>query len=671
MISSRQSSPVAGMLFKALARQSRASSIALKSRSFSLTATNTRNSTSTLLRATSTPSSLSRQRIARSATAAALRGMATIADATPEQQEEVDELLTEPREADEVDVCIVGGGPAGLAAAIRLKQLDNEEGTGELRVIVLEKAPDMGAHILSGAVLEPRALDELLPDWKEDPPTPLTPVTSETMRFFTKSQAIPIPEPPQMHNKGKNYIVSLNQVVKWLAEKAEALGVEIYPGFSVSELVYDESGAVKGIATNDMGVSKSFKPKESFQRGMEFHAKVTLLAEGCHGSLTKQAVKKYDLRKDSDPQTYGIGIKEVWEVPEEVWKEGFVAHGVGYPLKTDTYGGAFMYHFGDRLVSVGLVVGLDYPNPYLSPYQEFQNVKRHPFFANVLKDGKCISYGARALNEGGLQSIPKLTFPGGALIGCTAGFLNVPKIKGTHTAMKSGMLAAEAAFKAVMEQQPTEEELEAAEAAEESEDGDSAGPARDPIVLTEYETTLKNSWVWQELTEVRNVRPSFNTPLGFFGGLLYSGLDTFLLRGRVPFTLHHKHTDAEATQPAEKYQPIDYPKPDGKLTFDILTSVSRTGTNHDDDEPCHLRVPQQDLDKHAAASYPTFKGVENRFCPAGVYEYIEDESKPEGVRFQINSQNCIHCKTCDIKVPTQDINWTVPEGGDGPKYYMT
>lgn len=569
-----------------------------------------------------------------------------------------------PRESDQVDVCIVGGGPAGLAAAIKLKQLDNEKGSGDLRVVVLEKSPDMGNHIVSGAVLEPRALDELIPNWRDDEnlPSTVTPAGEEAMRFLTKSSAIPIPEPPQMHNKG-NYIVSLSQMVGWLAAKAEEVGVEVYPGFSVSELIFNEQGQVKGIATNDMGLSKNFEPKANFERGMEFHAKVTLLAEGCHGSLTKQVIKRFDLRKDSDPQTYGLGIKEVWQVKEEKFKKGYIGHTMGYPLSKDVYGGGFMYHFGDGLVSVGLVVGLDYANPYISPYQEFQRMKHHPFYADVLKGGECIAYGARALNEGGYQSIPKLSFPGGALIGCTAGFLNVPKIKGTHTAMKSGMLAAETAFEAIS-QLP-----EPAEAVEESETDEM--PDQPLIDMTSYEESIKNSWVYKELYEVRNIRPSFHNPLKLYGGIMYSGLDTLLLKGRVPWTFRHKETDAAATESADKFEKIEYPKPDGELSFDILTSVSRTGTLHDEDEPCHLRVPDQDMDKHAEAAYPRFKGIENRFCPAGVYEYIEDETKPLGVRFQINSQNCIHCKTCDIKVPTQDINWTVPEGGDGPKYSTT
>lgn len=570
--------------------------------------------------------------------------------------------LTEERATDTVDVCIVGAGPAGLAAAIKLKQLDNEEGSGEMRVVVLEKAPDFGSHIVSGAVLEPRALKELFPEseFLEDlgiplPPDLVTKVQHDDMRYLTQEYAYPLPEPPQMRNHGKNYIVLLSQVVQHLAEQAEELGVELFPGISVSELVYTDGGAVKGVATKDVGIGKDGAPLGSFERGMEFHARQTVLAEGCHGSLTKKAVKKYNLRNDSDPQTYGIGIKEVWRVSDDKFQEGFVGHSMGFPLPLDVYGGGFMYHFGDGLVAVGLVVGLDYANPYISPYQEFQKMKTHPYYADVLEGGECVSYGARALNEGGLQSIPKLHFPGGVLIGCSAGFMNVPKIKGTHTAMKLGMVAAESIFEAVKELDPVDEETDFEEA----------------LDLALYEESLKLSWVYEELHEIRNVRPSFNGPLGFLGGLAHSGFTTMFSKGKEPWTLSHKHTDAEATQAASNFSPIEYPKPDGKLTFDILTSVSRTGTYHQEEEPSHLRIPQQNHRKHAELSWPKYKGVEQRFCPAGVYEYIEDEEEPLGVKFNINSQNCIHCKTCDIKVPAQDIDWEVPEGGDGPKYYMT
>lgn len=556
------------------------------------------------------------------------------------------EILHSPRESDDVDVCIVGGGPAGLATAIKLKQLDHEQGDGELRVVVLEKAADFGSHILSGAVLEPRALKELFPDLDHEgiplPDELVTKVTRDLMKYLTQEYAFPLPEPPQMKNTGKNYIVSLNEVVKYLAEQAEELGVELYPSISVSELIYDDSDAVKGVATRDMGINKAGLPKDLFERGMEFHAKFTVLAEGCHGLLTKQVMSKYALRDNVDPQTYGIGLKEVWEVLPENFEKGFVGHSMGYPLSGE-YGGGFMYHWGDNMVSVGLVVGLDYANPYLSPYQEFQKMKKHPFYANVLEGGTCISYGARALNEGGLQSVPKLSFPGGVLVGCGAGFMNVPKIKGSHTAMKSGMLAAENIYESL----------------------DREGP----VTLNTYDAAYKNLWIYDELHEVRNVRPSFAN--GIIPGLIQSGLSTFITKGSEPYTLHHHTTDAAATQPAANFKPIDYPKADGELTFDILTSVSRTGTYHDDDEPCHLRIPNMDYDKHSEISYPKYKGIEQRFCPAGVYEYVEDELKPDGVSFKINSQNCIHCKTCDIKVPTQDINWTVPEGGDGPKYVMT
>ncbi|PTU21649.1 hypothetical protein P175DRAFT_0194055 [Aspergillus ochraceoroseus IBT 24754] len=552
------------------------------------------------------------------------------------------------RESDDVDVCIVGGGPAGLAAAIRLKQLANEAGNEEFRVVLLEKAGELGAHILSGNVLQPTAMNELLPDWlSEDNPSRfqyVTPAKEDKMRFLTKNSSFPIPAPPQMHNHG-NYIISLNQLTKWMGERAEELGVEIYPGFAASELVYKPDGSVLGVATNDLGVGRDGKPKDNFERGMEFHARVTLLAEGCHGSLTKQAIKKYELRRDSQPQTYGIGLKEVWEIPPEKFKPGEIVHSMGYPLPKDTYGGAWMYHFGENMVSIGLVVGLDYPNPWLSPYGEFQKLKHHPLFSEVLEGGKCISYGARALNEGGFQSIPKCAFPGGALIGDSAGFLNVPKIKGTHTAMKSAMLAAESTFAALQ-----------------NDEGGS-------VFLFDYEDSLRKSSIWKELYEVRNMRPSFSTPLGLFGGIVYSGLEAYVFKGRVPWTLKHHGTDAAATKAASEFEKIEYPKPDGKISFDILTSVSRTGTNHEEDQPVHLQVA--DWDKHTDISWPKYQGVENRFCPAGVYEYVEDASKPHGVRFQINSQNCIHCKTCDIKVPTQDINWQTPQGGEGPKYFMT
>lgn len=560
------------------------------------------------------------------------------------------------RVQDTVDVCIVGGGPAGLATAIRLKQLDFEQSNGDLRVVVLEKAGDFGSHILLGAVLEPRALRELFPGEADDgiplPEDLVTKVTRDLMNYLTKEYAFPLPEPPQMHNEGKNYIVSLNEVVKYLAEQAEELGVELYPAISVAELVYDDNGSVTGVVTRDMGLGKNGKPKDLFEPGMEFRARFTVLAEGCHGSLLKQAIEHFELRAKCDPQTYGIGLKEVWEVKPENFERGLVGHSMGFPLTGAEYGGGFMYHFGDSLVLVGLVIGLDYPNPYTLPYQEFQKMKTHPFYANVLDGGKCISYGARALNEGGWQLVPQLHFPGGVLVGCAAGFMNVPKIKGSHTAMKLGMLAAEEMFKVIEPLGPFDEDLEMV-----------------PILLESYERAYRNLWIYDELFAVRNVRPSFNSPAGVLGGLAHLGLSTFI--GGEPWTLHHHHTDAEATEPASEWAPIDYPKPDNKLTFDLLTLVSRTGTYHDEDEPCHLKIPDMDYDRHAKKLYPVYKGIEQRFCPAGVYEYVENNTKPEGVEFKINSQNCIHCKTCDIKVPQQDITWTVPEGGDGPKYVMT
>ena len=523
------------------------------------------------------------------------------------------------RESDQVDVCIVGGGPAGLASAIRLKQLANEAGNEDFRVLLLEKAGEIGAHILSGAVIQPTAINELIPEWLDEDNdnrfTGATPAGKDSMRFLTKSLAIPVPAPPQMHNHG-NYIVSLNEFTKWLGERAEEVGVEVYPGFAASEVLFSRDGSVKGVATNDLGVGRNGKPKDTFERGMEFHARVTLFGEGCHGSLSKQVIKKFDLRRESQPQTYGLGIKEVWEVQPEKFNKGEITHSMGYPLPYDTYGGAWMYHFGDNLVSIGQVVALDYPNPWLSPYGEFQKLKQHPLYRKVLEGGKCISYGARALVEGGFQSIPKVAFPGGALIGDSAGLVNVPKIKGTHNAMKSGMLAAEAAWNALKESDDT-----------------------GSVFLYEYEDSFRKSPIWKELKEVRNMRPSFHSPLGVYGGMLYSGLEAFVLKGRVPWTLPHRVADHAATKKADECTKIEYPKPDGKITFDILTSVSRTGTNHEEDQPVHLQV--KDWDKHTAETWPAFQGLENRFCPAGVYEYVEDASKPEGVRFQINAQKWV------------------------------
>jgi electron-transferring-flavoprotein dehydrogenase len=537
------------------------------------------------------------------------------------------------RESMQFDVVIVGAGPAGLAAAIRLRQLAAQHDR-DVSVCVLDKASALGAHTLSGAVLEPRALNELLPDWRDQGAPLNTPVTRDRFLYLSARRAIALPTPPQMHNRG-NYVVSLGNVVKWLGEQAEGLGAEIYPGFAAAEVLYHEDGRVKGVATGAMGIDREGKPKANFEPGIELHATYTLFAEGCRGSLTRELEDKFGLRAGVDPQTYAIGVKELWEVEPARHQPGLVVHTIGWPLDQRTYGGSFVYHFENHQVAVGFVVGLDYENPYLSPFEEFQRFKTHPAIRSTFEGGRRICYGSRALNEGGVQSIPHLVFPGGALIGCAAGFLNVPKIKGTHTAMKSGMLAAEAIFDALAEAEPSP-------------------------VLTAYPEAFRSSWAHGELHLARNIRPSFR--FGLLAGLAYSALDAYVLRGRAPWTMHH-HPDHARLKPARDCRPIDYPKPDGKLTFDRLSSVYISNTNHDDDQPCHLQLLDPEVPVRVILA--EYAGPEQRYCPAGVYEFVEDGAQP---RLQINFQNCVHCKTCDIKDPRQNIRWVVPQGGDGPNY---
>ncbi len=534
------------------------------------------------------------------------------------------------REAMEFDVVVVGAGPAGLSAAIRLKQR-----APEASVCVVEKGGEVGAHILSGAVIEPRALDELLPDWRERGAPLHTEAGEDRFTFLTATRAIRLPTPPQMHNKG-NYIVSLGDVTRWLGQQAEALGVEIYPGFAAAELLLEE-GRVVGVATGDMGITKEGVPGPNHTRGMELRAAYTLLAEGCRGSLAKQAMAAFDLRAGIDPQTYALGVKELWEVPASQHKPGLIEHTTGWPLDPGTYGGSWLYHFGENLVSYGFVVGLDYANTFLSPFEEMQRFKTHPSIRPHFEGGRRISYGARALSEGGLQSIPKLTFPGGALVGDAAGFLNVPKIKGTHAAMKSGMLAADALADALLGGRPVE-----------------------PV---EYDALFRDSWLHAELHGARNIRPAF-AKWGLYGGIAYSAIDTYLFRGRAPWTFHHKHGDNEATRPAAESARIDYPRPDGKLTFDKLSSVFISNTNHEENQPAHLVL--KDPGKWLGVNWETYASPESRYCPAGVYEAVGvEQGEP---RLQINAQNCVHCKTCDIKDPTQNIVWQVPEGAGGPAY---
>ncbi|MBC8241628.1 MAG: electron transfer flavoprotein-ubiquinone oxidoreductase [Alphaproteobacteria bacterium] len=549
------------------------------------------------------------------------------------------------RESMEVDVLIVGAGPAGLSAAIRLMQMAEKAGV-ELSVCVLEKGSEVGAHIMSGAVMEPRALDELIPDWAERGAPLNVPVTSEKFMFLTASNSIPLPNillPKATHNKG-NYIISLGNVARWLGEQAEAMGVEIFPGFAASDLLFHEDGRVKGVITGVMGINAQGEEKPAFEAGMELHAKYTLFGEGCRGSLSQQLLKRFDLAKDCQPQTYGIGLKELWEVPDEVHQEGLVVHTAGWPMDLATYGGSFLYHLDNNQVAVGFVIALDYQNPYLSPFDEFQRYKTHPDIRRHLKGGKRIAYGARALNEGGLQSIPGLVFPGGALIGCSAGFMNVPKIKGSHNAIKSGMLAAEAAFEAIQA-------------------ANDAGEAMPRPVLESYPESLRKSWVWQELTAARNFRPAF-AKWGLIGGTLYNGFDQFL-GGHVGWTLTTSHPDHESLKPKEECQVIDYPKPDGVFSFDKLSSVFISNTNHEEDQPVHLRLTDPSVPvEHNLALYDA---PEQRYCPAGVYEILTDDDGGNA-RLQISAQNCVHCKTCDIKDPTQNITWSVPEGSGGPNY---
>lgn len=551
-----------------------------------------------------------------------------------------EEKMSETVERDSMsfDVVIVGAGPSGLSAAIRLKQLAQKENR-EISVCVVEKGAEVGAHIMSGAVMDPKALTELIGDWKEKGAPLQCAVTSDHLLYLTETRAHKLPTPPSFHNEG-NYVISLGLVCRWLAEQAEGLGVEIYPGFAASEVLYHGDGSVKGIATGDMGIGKDGEPTDNYAPGMELHAQQTIFAEGCRGSLSKQVIAKFNLDAECEPQTYGIGIKELWEIDPAKAEPGKVTHTVGWPLDSKTYGGSFLYHLEGNKVAVGFVVGLDYENPYLSPFEEFQRFKTHPAVRPIFEGGRRLAYGARSLTEGGIQSLPKLSFPGGVLVGDAAGFLNVPRIKGSHTAIKSGMLAAESIY-------PT-----LAEAPEEI--------LRNPEVKT-YTDHFKNSWLYHELFEVRNIRPAFKW--GLLGAFAYGALDEYILRGKAPWTLKHHGTDHGSLKPAAQFQKIDYPKPDGVITFDRLSSVFLAGVNHAENQPVHLRLkdPAVAIDVNLAR----YAAPETRYCPAGVYEIVEEAGKP---RLQINAQNCVHCKTCDIKDPTQNITWVCPEGSGGPNY---
>jgi len=546
------------------------------------------------------------------------------------------------RESMPYDLVIVGGGPAGLSAAIRAKQVAAEQGL-ELSVCILEKGSEIGAHILSGAVVDPRALDELLPDWRTMDSPMTVPVTENHHWILTETGKTEFPHglmPPFMNNKGC-YTVSLGNLCRWLSGQAEALGVEIFPGFAAAEILWNEDGSVKGVATGDMGIARDGSKKDSWQPGLELHAKYTFFAEGVRGHLSKQLIKHFDLAKNSQPQIFGIGLKELWDIPAEKHKPGFVTHTQGWPL-SDANGGGFLYHQANGQVALGFSVWLNYSNPYLSPFDEFQRWKTHPAIKAILEGGRRVSYGARAINDGGWQSVPKLTFPGGALIGCSAGFLNVPRIKGSHNAMKSGMLAAEAVFEALTK---------------------ATGDAQIRL-LSAYPKALQDSWVWQDLDTVRNIKPLLSK-FGSWGGTLLGGLEMWLaaIKVRLPWALKHQQADHECTRPAAEMPVIHYPKPDGTYSFDKLASISLSNIAHDANQPCHLQL----LDKAIpiAINLAKYDAPEQRYCPAGVYEIIKNQ---ESSYLHINAQNCIHCKTCDIKDPTQNIVWLPPEGGSGPAY---